>query len=204
MSDGSDAELIAAAIADTIALHQQLKRSDPAPILNACAAISGALQRSGKLLIFGNGGSAADAQHVAAEFVGRFQRERRAMAAIALSTDTSVLTSIGNDYSYEQVFTRQIEALGAPGDVALGITTSGLSPNVILALETARGRGLKTIALTGRDGGHAGRVAEIHLNVPAESTARVQEAHRTILHIICDIVERGVSEAGGAPDVAHA
>ena len=116
--------------------------------------------------MFGNGGSAADAQHVAAELVGRFQRERAAMAAIALTTDTSVLTSVANDYAFERVFARQVEALGRPGDVALGITTSGASPNVVAALETAAALGLRTIALTGRDGGAVGRAAAIHVNVP--------------------------------------
>ena len=204
MNPDRDADLLAATIAETIALHEAVSRSGARPVAAAAAAIVEALGRGRTLLVFGNGGSAADAQHVAAELVGRFERPRRALAALALTTDTSVLTSIGNDDGYERVFVRQVEALGRPGDVALGITTSGLSPNVIMGLETARGRGLRTIALTGRDGGHAGRVAEIHLNVPAESTARVQEAHRTILHIICDIVERDMSEAGGAPDVAHA
>jgi D-sedoheptulose 7-phosphate isomerase len=126
---------------------------------------------------------------VAAELVGRFQHDRAALSAIALTTDTSVLTSLGNDDSYERVFVRQIEALGRAGDVALGISTSGLSPNVISGLETAKAHGLRTIGLTGRDGGHVGNVVEIHVNVPAESTARVQEVHRTLLHAICEIVE---------------
>jgi len=142
------------------------------------------------VLLFGNGGSAADAQHLAAEFVGRFQRERRALAAIALTADTSVLTAIGNDYTFDRVFARQVEALGKRGDVAFGISTSGRSPNIVAALETARARGLQTIALTGRDGGAVGRAAAIHINVPSDATARVQEVHRTVLHIICDIVER--------------
>ena len=193
MSEHPDADLVAATFAETIALHQQLKRADPGPILRSCELMTKALAGGGKVLLFGNGGSAADAQHVAAELVGRFQRERAAMAAIALSTDTSVLTSIGNDYSYERVFSRQIEALGRPGDVAFGISTSGLSPNVAQALDVAKERGLGTIALTGRDGGHVGRIADIHVNVPVESTARAQEAHRTILHIMCDLIERALA-----------
>lgn len=178
-------------LSETIALHEQVRRQS-APVAAAAAAIAAALRAGGKLLVFGNGGSAADAQHVAAEFVGRFQRERAAMAAIALTTDTSVLTSLGNDYAFEKVFARQVEALGRPGDVAFGITTSGASPNVVEALAAARAGGLQTIALTGRDGGAAGRAAAIHVNVPSASTARVQEVHRTLLHVICDIVERDV------------
>ncbi len=178
-----------AALAESIALHQQVMDGDAAPVLRAAAAIAEAVRDGGKLLLFGNGGSAADAQHVAAELVGRFQRERRAIAAVALTSDTSVLTSIGNDYAYDRVFARQIEALGAAGDVAFGISTSGASANVVAALDTARARGLTTIALTGCDGGTVGRAAAIHINVPSRSTARVQEVHRTLLHVICEIVE---------------
>ena len=170
---------------------------DPRPALTAAAAIIDAFGRGGKLLLFGNGGSAADAQHVAAEFVGRFERERAALAAIALTTDTSILTSIGNDYSYDRVFVRQVEALGRPGDVAFGISTSGGSPNVLAALEAARAAGLQTIALTGGGGGAVGRAAAIHVNVPSTSTARVQEVHRTLLHVICDAVERALSRDNG-------
>jgi D-sedoheptulose 7-phosphate isomerase len=133
--------------------------------------------------------SAADAQHVAAELVGRFQRERAALAAIALTTDTSVLTSLANDYAFDRVFVRQIEALGRPADVVLAISTSGGSRNVVAALVRARQLGLGTIALTGRDGGEVGRAAAIHINVPSPSTARVQEVHRTLLHVICELVE---------------
>jgi phosphoheptose isomerase len=184
------ADLVIATLADAIALHERVKQSDPQLVLAAAAAIVEGLRRGGKLLLFGNGGSAADAQHVAAELVGRFQATRAALSAIALTTDTSVLTSVGNDEAFERVFARQIEALGREGDVALGISTSGRSPNVVSALDTARTRGLRTIALTGRDGGAVGRAAEIHINVPSDSTARVQEVHRTLLHVICDLVER--------------
>ena len=184
------ADLVIATLADAIALHERVKQSDPQPVLAAAAAIVEGLGRGGKLLLFGNGGSAADAQHVAAELVGRFQATRAALSAIALTTDTSVLTSVGNDEAFGRVFARQIEALGREGDVALGISTSGRSPNVVSALDAARTRGLRTIALTGRDGGAVGRAAEIHVNVPSDSTARVQEVHRTLLHVICDLVER--------------
>ena len=180
------------ALLDTIALHERATLS-PQPVLDAAAAIIDAFRRGGKLLIFGNGGSASDAQHVAAEFVWRFQRERAAMAALALTTDTSVLTSIGNDYAFDRVFARQIEALGRKGDVAFAISTSGVSPNVVAALDAARALGLQTIALTGGDGGAVGRLAAIHVNVPSDATARVQEVHRTLLHVMCDIVERSVA-----------
>ena len=175
-----------------IALHHQVRDADPRPVVDAAAAIVDALAAGGKLLVFGNGGSAADAQHVAAELVGRFTRERVALAAVALTTDTSVLTSVANDYAFERVFARQVEALGRRGDVALGISTSGASPNVVAALEAARALGMQTIALTGGDGGVVGQAAAIHLNVPSTVTARVQEVHRTLLHVICDIVEKSV------------
>lgn len=181
--------LFDASLVDSAALHERA-RQNPQPVLDAAAAIVDAFRRGGMLLLFGNGGSASDAQHVSAELVGRFQRERAGLPAIALTTDTSILTSVANDDGFDRVFVRQIEALGRAGDVALGISTSGGSPNVLAALEAARARGLKTIALTGRDGGAVGRAAAIHVNVPAQSTARVQEVHRTLLHIICDIVER--------------
>jgi D-sedoheptulose 7-phosphate isomerase len=186
--------LLDATLVKTIALHEKA-RQDPAPVLAAAAAIVDAFRKGGTLLLFGNGGSASDAQHVAAEFVGRFQRERKALSAIALTTDTSILTAIGNDYAFDRVFVRQIQALGQPGDVALGISTSGGSPNVVAALEEAKLRGLQTIALTGKDGGAVGRTAAIHINVPSASTARIQEVHRTLLHVVCDIVERAFADA---------
>jgi phosphoheptose isomerase len=191
--DGDARALLDRTLRDTIALHEHAKQHAQL-VLDAAAAIIEALRAGGKLLLFGNGGSAADAQHVAAELVGRFQRERAAMAAIALTTDTSVLTSIGNDYAFDRVFARQVEALGRKGDVAFGISTSGASPNVVAALVAARALGLQTIALTGRDGGAVGRAAAIHVNVPSESTARVQEVHRTLLHVMCDVVERALDQ----------
>jgi len=187
-SDVADATL-----RDAIALHERVRAAGLDTAAAAAAAISASLRQDGKVLVFGNGGSAADAQHMAAELVGRFARERRGYAAIALTTDASVVTSLSNDYGYDRVFERQIEALGKPGDVAIGITTSGGSANVVRALEAARGRKLTTIALTGRDGGAAGRTADLHINVPSESTPRVQEVHMTLLHIICDLVERELS-----------
>ena len=185
-------ETIDRVFAGAIRAHEVARAADHGPVLRAIDAIAQAFRSGHRLLVFGNGGSAADAQHFAADFVGRFQRERRALAAVALTTDTSTLTAIGNDYTYDRVFARQIEALGENGDVAFGITTSGGSANVIEAFRVAKARHLTTIALTGRDGGEAGRMADIHLNVPDGSTARAQEVHRTLLHAICEIVEAGL------------
>lgn len=151
-------------------------------------AVAASLRQGGTVLVFGNGGSAADAQHFAAELVGRYEHERKAWPAIALTTDTSALTAIGNDYGFDRVFARQLEALGKPGDVAIGISTSGNSPNVLTALETAKARGLITVALTGK-GGRAGSLAAHHIAVPEDRTARVQEVHATVLHVICELVE---------------
>ena len=185
-------ERFEAALRDAIALHERAV-GQPVPVLEAAAAIVASLRGGGTLLLFGNGGSASDAQHVAAELVGRFLHQRAALAAVALTADTSVLTSIGNDEGYDRVFARQVEALGRAGDVALGISTSGGSSNVIAALEVARARRLQTIALTGGDGGAVGRAAAIHVNVPSAETPRVQEVHRTLLHVICDIVESSLA-----------
>jgi phosphoheptose isomerase len=187
---GAVGDLVQTTLSETIALHERMRAADATPILVAANAIIETITRDGTLLIFGNGGSATDAQHMAAELVGRFQRERRALPAIALTTDASVLTALTNDYAFDRVFSRQVEALGKRGDVAFGISTSGRSTNIVAALETARARSLQTIALTGRDGGAVGRAAAIHINVPSDSTPRVQEVHRTVLHIICDMVER--------------
>ena len=194
----SDADLVSTTLADAIALHDRVRRGSVQPVVDAAAAMVAALAEGRTVLLFGNGGSAADAQHVAAELVGRFLRERKPLAAIALSTDTSVLTAIGNDEGYERVFTRQIEALARAGDVAVAITTSGLSPNVVDGLEAAKKRGLRTIGITGRDGGHVGRMVDIHVNVPSDSTPRVQEVQRTLLHAICDLVERAFVDAESA------
>ena len=150
-------------------------------------------QGGGKLMVFGNGGSAADAQHMAAEFVNRFKISRRPLPAIALTTDSSVLTSIGNDFGYDLVFVKQIEALGKPGDLALAISTSGNSPNVVKAVETAREMGIRTVALTGgtvRPGGALGPLVDLLLNVPADSTPHIQETHIWVEHVVCELVER--------------
>jgi D-sedoheptulose 7-phosphate isomerase len=159
-------------------------------IVEAASLISSCLQSGGKLLLFGNGGSAADAQHLAAEFVGRFLLERRALPAIALTTDSSILTAVGNDYGFEQVFARQIQALGRPGDIAIGISTSGNSPNVLEAMKTARSQGLRTIGLSGRDGGALAQAVDIAIVVKSDHTAQVQECHIAIGHLLCELTER--------------
>ena len=189
-------EIVAQVLADAIGLHQVVAALDPEPVLAAAELILGALDRGGKVLTFGNGGSAADAQHFAAELVGRYRVERRGLAAIALSVDTSAVTAIANDYGYERVFARQIEALGREGDVAMGITTSGASANVVAGLEAARGRGLATVALTGGGGGRVAQVARKSIVVPGAVTARIQEVHRTLLHAICELVEERIAKAG--------
>jgi D-sedoheptulose 7-phosphate isomerase len=164
---------------------------DLTPAIESAARILAAALGSGnKLLVMGNGGSAADAQHFAAEIVGRFKLERRALPALALSTDTSILTAVGNDYGFDSIFTRQVEAHAAAGDVVVGISTSGNSPNVQAALQLAGESGCRTIALLGKDGGSIKEVAELSLIVPSFDTPRVQEGHITIIHILCDLVEK--------------
>jgi D-sedoheptulose 7-phosphate isomerase len=149
------------------------------------------LRSGGKILFFGNGGSAADAQHLAAEIVGRFEQDRPAAAALALSTDTSILTSVSNDYGFDHIFLRQIEGLGRQGDIALAISTSGQSANIVLGLEKARQMGLRTIGLLGKDGGPAAEKVDLSLIVPGR-TARIQEAHILIGHILCGLIEEGL------------
>lgn len=196
---GEDAQRVAEeALRSSIAVAESTLRRGLAPVVHAAAAIGEALGRHGKVLVFGNGGSAAEAQHFAAELVGRFMSERRALAAVALTTDTSILTAIGNDYGFDHVFSRQVAALGAKGDVALGISTSGRSPDVIEGLKVARARGLATIGLTGGDGGAMVDLVDVHVNVAHPMTARVQEVQLTLLHIICELVERSVVHAEAA------
>lgn len=151
------------------------------------------LKNGGKILIFGNGGSAADAQHIAAELVGRYKAERKGLAAIALTTDTSALTSISNDYGYKRVFDRQVEALANEGDAVIGISTGGSSANVISALKLANKLGCKTIGLSGRDGGEMNTLCDINLVVPAEDTPRIQEMHIVIGHTICHLIDQEFS-----------
>ncbi len=162
-------------------------------IESAGQAIVSAVRSGKKTLFFGNGGSASDAQHLAAEFVGRYETERRALPAIALTTDTSILTAVANDYSFDTIFARQIEALGAAGDVAFGISTSGNSKNVNQAILAAKARGLKTIGLTGRSGGELAKIADIAIVIPVERTAHIQECHIAIGHVLCRLVDEAVA-----------
>src|SRR6266536_2588546 len=161
-------------------------------IARAAALMTDCLLADGKILACGNGGSASDAQHFAAEMVGRFERERPELPAISLATDTSILTAVANDYSFEQVFAKQVRALGAKGDALLAISTSGHSANVIAAIEAARDREMRVIALTGRDGGRIGALlgeGDVHLCVPHERTARIQEVHLLMIHCLCDAID---------------
>ena len=169
-------------------------RGGASAIVEAAEACISCLRSGGKLLLCGNGGSAADAQHLAAEFTGRYLRERDAWPAIALSTNTSAVTAIGNDYGFDEVFARQVAGYGSAGDVLVAISTSGASPNVIRAAEVARERGLKVIAMTGGSGGQLRDLADVHLNVPADTTPRIQEGHILIGHVLCALVEDALCE----------
>ncbi len=158
-------------------------------IRNAATAVEGCLRRGGKILVFGNGGSAADSQHLAAELVVRFEKEREALACIALTTDTSILTALANDYAFDKVFSRQVEALAGPEDMVIAISTSGRSPNVLEGVRAARKKNIPVMVLTGKDGGELIKEADIAVLVKAENTARIQEVHVTVIHIICSLVE---------------
>jgi len=170
-------------------LRMQVVRECGKGIVEAASLMAASLRSGGKILFCGNGGSAADAQHLAAEFVGRFVLERRALASVALTTDSSILTAVGNDYGFEKIFSRQIEALGQAGDVAVGISTSGNSPNVLEAMEQAGRQKLKTIGFAGKDGGKLAGCVDVPLVVRCANTARVQECHIAIGHLLCELVE---------------
>ncbi|KPJ78617.1 MAG: phosphoheptose isomerase [Deltaproteobacteria bacterium SG8_13] len=174
---------------DSIAVKKKAIGLQKDVIAGAAARLADCVAAGHKILLFGNGGSAADCQHIAAEFVNRFRIERRPLGAIALTTDTSTLTSIGNDYHFDEVFERQVRALGRDGDLAWGISTSGNSPNVLKAVEAAKQIGLYTLGMTGA-GGKLADVADLVLRVESDSTARVQETHITIAHILCELVDR--------------
>ncbi len=163
-----------------------------APIAAAAEAMTACLLANGKILACGNGGSAGDAQHFVAELVGRFERERQSLAAVALTTDTSIITAVGNDYGFDAIFDKQVRALGQPGDILLAISTSGNSTNVIKAIEAAHDNDLRIVALTGKGGGQIGqmlRAGDIHLCVPSERTARIQETHILTIHCLCDGID---------------
>jgi D-sedoheptulose 7-phosphate isomerase len=169
---------------------EEIERKLPRTISTIASLISDALKDGNKILLMGNGGSAADAQHMAAEIVGRFSMERRALPAISLAADTSIITALGNDYGFDTVFRRQVEALAAEGDVVIGISTSGSSPNVREALLKAGEMGCRTVGILGKGGGNIKDCVEIPLIVPGEETPRIQEGHITVIHIICDLVEK--------------
>ena len=170
-------------------VQESTLKANQAAMENAVNTIVAALEQGGKVIVFGNGGSAADSQHMAAELIGRFQKERKSLAAIALTTDTSALTSLGNDYSFDVIFRRQLEGLGRKGDVAIGISTSGNSRNVIEAVKLAKTIGIKTISLTGNGGGQLASLTDIAIVVPSKVTARIQESHVCVIHGICELVE---------------
>ena len=171
-------------------LKYQVAKTLSGEILKAAHTIRNCLANGGKLLLMGNGGSAADSQHIAAELIGRFKKERKAIPALALTVDSSSLTALGNDYGFDTVFSRQVEALATPNDAVIGISTSGNSRNVIQALNLAREIGAKTIGFMGNDGGNMKDCVDIGIIVPSEDTARIQEVHITIGHIICEIIEQ--------------
>ncbi len=174
---------------ESIEVKQQVLLQNREVFSDIAHAMLESLRQGGKVLLFGNGGSAADAQHIAAELVSRFLHDRKALPAIALTTDTSILTSVANDYAYDQVFARQIEALGKQGDVAVGISTSGNSPNVLKAVARAREMGLTTVGLTGRSGGALKDAVDWCLCVPSDSTPRIQEVHIAVAHVLCEVLE---------------
>ena len=183
-------DLILRTIEESIAVKRELAEKLVPDIERFARFFVETFRGGGKLLVCGNGGSAADSQHIACELVNRFLMDRRPLPAVALSTDTSVLTSIANDYSYEQVFSKQVEALGACGDLLLAISTSGKAANVNAAVKAARERGLTTVALTGKGGGDLAPLVDMALVIPGKVTPRIQESHLMVIHIVCDIIER--------------
>jgi len=188
VSDTKDA--IRELVAESIRVKQAFVAEQADALARAVDVVAAALAADHKVLLFGNGGSAADAQHIAAELVGRFLGERKALPAIALTTDTSALTAIANDYGYDEVFARQITGVGRPGDVAVGLSTSGNSPNVVRGLEAAREQGLTTVAFTGAGAGKLAALVDVCVQVPSDDTPRVQELCMLLGHTLCELVER--------------
>jgi D-sedoheptulose 7-phosphate isomerase len=185
-----DLERIRESLADTARVIERLRAETAPAIQRAGAALADVLRNGGKILLCGNGGSAADAQHVATELCVRYLTARRALPAIALTVDSSVLTAAGNDLGFEHVFSRQVEALGRPGDALIAISTSGSSPNVLKAADVARGAGLVTVGLTGESGGALARRVDHWIGVPSSHTPRIQEAHLVVEHLLCEILEQ--------------
>ncbi len=191
-------DIITKSYKESILTKEGFFKQNLQPIIQSAEVIADAFKADRKLLICGNGGSAADAQHIAAEFVNRFMIERPPLPAVALSTDTSIITSIGNDYSFDQIFSKQIKAIGREGDVLLAISTSGESKNVITAVKVARDMGIKTIGLTGKGGGKMAKMVDILLNVDSDVTPRIQEVHITAGHIICDLIDHILFQGAGS------
>jgi len=192
MNAPMNADDIRRIVADSVALKERFFAQEASLLLEVGGKMAESLRAGGRVLAFGNGGSAADAQHFVAELVGRFQHERPALSAIALTTDPSVVTAVGNDMGFAAVFRRQIEAHGRPGDVALGISTSGRSPNVVEALRAARQRGLVTVGLTGNGGGEVRGLVHHLIDVPHPDTQRIQEVHSMVLHLLGQVVEEAI------------
>ncbi|MDR3074237.1 MAG: D-sedoheptulose 7-phosphate isomerase [Deltaproteobacteria bacterium] len=188
MSDEAKKRVMDHALAG-VSLRERFFSENAALVVDAARTLAVCLAKGGKILLCGNGGSAADAQHLAAEFVNRFVLDRPPLPAIALTTDSSILTSIGNDFGYDQVFAKQVRALGNPEDVLVGISTSGNSENVVRAFQAARGCSVFTLGLTGRDGGEVAEYSDMLINVPEQSTALVQEIHITVGHLLCGLVD---------------
>ncbi len=190
--------LAVARIHDCASVMQSLRESSAylTAVVNVAEAMTKCLRSGNKILFFGNGGSAADAQHLAAELSGRFLKERRSLSGWALTTNSSVLTAIGNDYSFDDVFARQVEGIGSPNDLAFGISTSGNSPNVLRALSAAREKGLVTVGLTGRTGGKLPNAVDHCICIPSDQTPRVQEAHILTGHILCELIEETLFAEG--------
>jgi D-sedoheptulose 7-phosphate isomerase len=186
-------ELIISRLRESADIKLRFAKESVSEVEKAASLLIKALRAGRKIMIFGNGGSAADAQHVAAEFVNRYAVERKALAALALSTDSSLLTSIPNDDSFENIYSRQIEALGNRGDVVWGFTTSGKSPNVVKAFQAAKSQGLKCIAFTGQDVSRIEKLVDCCVSIPSKSTPRIQELHITLAHIVCELVEESIT-----------
>jgi D-sedoheptulose 7-phosphate isomerase len=195
MVTGFMEKTIAAALINSVMAKEAFVKENTQNVVDLACQMVITLRQNGKILLFGNGGSAADAQHMAAEFVNRFLMNRRPLAAIALTTDASTITAIGNDFSFDEIFSKQVQALGKPEDLALGISTSGSSVNVIKGIEVAKEIGMRTAVLTGGlagGGGELGKIADLTLNVPTARTQHIQEVHLWIEHVLCEIVEKEI------------
>jgi len=193
-------DTVAGGIAASAAVLERLRAPEHVDrVVEAAALMTRALRAGGKLLVFGNGGSAADAQHVVGELLGRYLLDRPAIPAVALADNAAALTAIANDYAFADVFARQVDGLGAAGDVALAISTSGTSPNVLAGVAAARARGMGTIGLTGEGGGALAAAVDVCIAVPAAETPRIQEAHTVVTHLLCELVERELAQQRAAP-----